>query len=75
MISQLDIGINGRSIQNISQYSYLYNTISDWVYNGQNMHEEVGGLADPSVMTYYNKGKYTLGEVIQFHIMMLQMLI
>jgi hypothetical protein len=57
MISQLDIRINGRSIQNISQYSYLYNTISDWMYNGQNMHDEVGGLADPSVMTYYNKGK------------------
>ena len=31
MISQLDIRINGRSIQNISQYSYLYNTISDWI--------------------------------------------
>ena len=57
MISQLDIRINGRSIQNISQYSYLYNTISDWMYNGQNMHEEIGGVADPSLMTYYNKGK------------------
>ncbi len=57
MISQLDIRINGRSIQNISQYSYVYNAISDWVYNGQNLHDEPGALADPSVMTYYNKGK------------------
>lgn len=57
MISQLDIRINGRSIQNISQYSYVYNAISDWVYNGANLHDEPGGLADPSLMTYYNKGK------------------
>ena len=57
MISQLDIRINGRSIQNISQYSYVYNAISDWVYNGSNMQDEVGGVADPSVMTYYKKGK------------------
>ena len=52
MISQLDIRINGRSIQNIAQYSYLYNAISDWVYNGSNVQDEVGGLADPSLMTY-----------------------
>ena len=57
MISQLDIRINGRSIQNIAQYSYLYNMISDWVYNGSNLQDEVGGVADPSLMTYYNKGK------------------
>ena len=57
MISQLDIRINGRSIQNIAQYSYVYNAISDWVYNGSNMPDEVGALADPSAMTYYNKGK------------------
>ena len=57
MISQLDIRINGRSIQNISQYSYIYNAISDWVYNGSNTQDEVGALADPSLMTYYNKGK------------------
>ena len=57
MISQLDIRVNGRSIQNISQYSYLYNAISDWIYNGQNMPDEIGGVADPSLMTYYNQGK------------------
>jgi hypothetical protein len=57
MISQLDIRINGRSIQNISQYSYVYNAISDWVYNGSNMQDEVGAVADPSLMTFYNKGK------------------
>ena len=57
MISQLDIRINRRSIQNISQYSYVYNAISDWIYNGSNMQDEVGALADPSLMTYYNKGK------------------
>ena len=57
MISQLDIRINGRSIQNISQYSYVYNAISDWIYNGSNIQDEVGALADPSLMTYYYKGK------------------
>jgi hypothetical protein len=57
MISQLDIRINGRSIQNIAQYSYLYNMISDWVYNGSNLQDEVGAVADPSLMTFYNKGK------------------
>ena len=57
MISQLDIRVNGRSIQNISQYSYVYNAISDWIYNGQNIHEDIGGVTDPSIMTYYNQGK------------------
>ena len=57
MISQLDIRINGRSIQNIAQYSYVYNAISDWIYNGSNIQDEVGALADPSLMTYYYKGK------------------
>ena len=57
MISQLDIRVNGRSIQNISQYSYLYNIISDWVYNGSNNTDDVGGVADPTLMTYNYKGK------------------
>ena len=57
MISQIDIRVNGRSIQNISQYSYVYNAISDWIYNGQNMPDEIAGVADPSLMTYYNQGK------------------
>ena len=57
MISQIDVRVNGRSIQNISQYSYVYNAISDWIYNGQNMPDEIGAVADPSLMTYYNQGK------------------
>ena len=57
MISQIDVRINGRSIQNISQYSYVYNAISDWIYNGSNIQDEVGAVADPSLMTYYYKGK------------------
>jgi hypothetical protein len=57
MISQLDVRVNGRSIQNISQYSYLYNIISDWIYNGSNNTDDVGAVADPSLMTYYDKGK------------------
>jgi hypothetical protein len=42
MISQLDIRLNGLSIQNIAQYSYVYYAISDWIYNGSNMQDEVG---------------------------------
>ena len=57
MISQLDVRVNGRSIQNISQYSYIYNIISDWVYNGSNNTDDVGGVSDPSVMTYSYQGK------------------
>ena len=57
MISQLDVRVNGRSIQNISQYSYVWNAINDWVYNGNNMSDEVGAVADPSLMTYYRQGK------------------
>ena len=57
MISQLDISVNGRSIQNISQYSYIYNIISDWVYNGSNNTDDVGGVSDPSIMTYCYQGK------------------
>ncbi len=45
MISQLDIRVNGRSIQNISQYSYVYNAISDWIYNDHNMPDEIAGVA------------------------------
>ena len=63
MISQLDIRINGRSIQNISQYSYVYNAISDWVYNGSNMQDEVGGVADPSLMTYYMDTKLAYEKI------------
>jgi hypothetical protein len=55
MISQ--IRVNGRSIQNIAQYSYLYNIISDWVYNGSTNADDVAAVADPSLMTYYDKGK------------------
>jgi hypothetical protein len=57
MISQLDIRINGRSIQSIAQYSYVYNAIFACVCNGSNMQDEVGALADPSLMTYYYKDK------------------
>jgi len=56
LISQLDIRIGGRSIQNISQYNYLYNIISDWIFNGNNV-DEVQGLLDPSLMTTYDNGK------------------
>jgi hypothetical protein len=57
MISQLDVRVNGRSIQNISQYSYLYNIISDWVYNGSTNTDDVAAVADPSIMTYYDAGR------------------
>ena len=57
MISQLDIRVNGRSIQNIAQYSYVYNAITDWICNGSNIQDEVGALADQSLMTYMYKGK------------------
>ena len=57
MISQLDVRVNGRSIQNISQDSYVYNAISDWIYTGSNIQDEVGTLANPSLMTYMYEGK------------------
>jgi hypothetical protein len=41
----------------IAQYSNVSNAYSDWFYNGSNMQDEVGVLADPSLMTYYYKGK------------------
>jgi hypothetical protein len=50
MISQLDVRVNGRSIQNISNYSYIYNAISDWIYNGSNNPDDVGSVADPSTV-------------------------
>ena len=54
MISQLDIRVNGRSIQNISQYSYIYNIISDWVYNGSNNTDDVGGISvEISIILYF----------------------
>lgn len=56
LISQIDIRVGGRSIQNISQYNYLYNAITDWIYNGNNV-DEVQGLLDPSVMVSYDNGK------------------
>ena len=42
-----------RSLSFDAQYSYVYNAISDWIYNGSNIQDEVGALADPSLMTYY----------------------
>ncbi len=57
LISQIDIRVGGRSIQNISQYNYLYNIITDWIYNGSNNCEEIQGVMDPSVMMTYNNGR------------------
>jgi len=56
LISQIDIRVGGRSIQNISQYNYLYNAITDWIWNGNNA-DEVQGLIDPSVMVTYDSGR------------------
>ncbi len=39
------------------QVIYVYNVYdatSDWVCNGSNIQDEVGAVADPSLMTYYN---------------------
>ncbi len=58
MTSQLNIRINGQSIQNIAQYVLVYNAISDWVtdilLSGYIM---VTAKYDPSLMTFNNKGK------------------
>ena len=56
MISQLDVRVNGRSISNISNYAYIYNAISDWIYNGSNNMDEVGSVADPSTIFTQTNG-------------------
>ena len=54
MISQIDVRVNGRSISNVTQYSYIYNLISDAIY-GNNFQDEAGMVADPStIFTYVN---------------------
>ena len=56
LISAIDIQINGKSISNISGYSYLYNLIKDWVL-GKDLNNRVGEVRDPSSFFCHDAGK------------------
>jgi hypothetical protein len=49
LISNLEIKVNGRSVQNISQYNYIYNILNDYMcgYDATNK-KRIGENADPS---------------------------
>ena len=57
LIENLEVKINGRSIQNITQYNYIYNILHDYVcgYDATNK-KRIGENADPS-----NKGQWING--------------
>jgi len=55
-ISAIDINVNGKSISNISGYSYLYNLIKDWTL-GKDLNNRVGECRDPSSFFCHDAGK------------------
>ena len=55
-ISSIDIQINGKSISNISGYSYLYNLLKDWTL-GKDLSNRVGECRDPSSFFCHDAGK------------------
>ena len=49
LISNLEVKINGRSIQNISQYNYIYNILNDYMCGTDATNKKrIGENADPS---------------------------
>ena len=55
-ISAIDIQINGKSISNISGYSYLYNLLKDWTL-GKDLNNRAGECRDPSSFFCHDAGK------------------
>ena len=49
LISNLEIKVNGRSIQNITQYNYIYNVLNDYLCGTDATNKKrIGENADPS---------------------------
>jgi hypothetical protein len=49
LISNLEVKINGRSIQNITQYNYIYNILNDYMFGTDATNKKrIGENADPS---------------------------
>ena len=60
LISNLEVKINGRSVQNITQYNFIYNVLNDYMcgYDATNK-KRIGENADPS-----NKASWVNGVSI-----------
>ncbi len=57
LISNLEVKINGRSIQNISQYNFIYNILNDYMCGADATNKKrIGENADPS-----NKAAWVTG--------------
>jgi len=57
LISNLEIKVNGRSIQNITQYNFIYNVLNDYMCGTDATNKKrIGENADPS-----NKGQWVNG--------------
>ena len=56
LIQNVEIQINGRSIQNIPEYNYIYNILHDFTCGSQNINQRmIGENEDPS-FDYWNNG-------------------
>ena len=57
LISNLEIKINGRSIQNITQYNYIYNVLNDYLCGTDATNKKrIGENADPSNKSAWVEG-------------------
>ena len=60
LISNLEVKVNARSIQNITQYNYIYNVLNDYLCGTDATNKKrIGENADPS-----NKGAWVNGVSI-----------
>jgi hypothetical protein len=58
LIENLEIKINGQSRQNINQYGYIYNILSDYMSgHDATAKKRIGQNSDPSNKTTYNNGQ------------------
>jgi hypothetical protein len=57
LISNLEVKINGRSVQNITQYNYIYNVLNDYLCGTDATNKKrVGENADPSNKSAWVEG-------------------
>lgn len=58
LIETLEIKVNGKSIQNIPQYNYIFNMLHDYQCGWDaNTKRRIGENGDPSNKSYYKKGR------------------
>jgi hypothetical protein len=57
LIESIDVKVGGRSIQQISQYGYIFNILNDYQCGNDALSKRrIGENGDPSSKSYYKEG-------------------